>query len=256
MSLQSAGPVVPAAVAICVLLAGALVARILSRWASWEPAGPIALIAAAPVLPSVPLVASLSAEDLLPLLGLGMLIWRQPVPSIASDRILRWILVGVAIATAARIATAFVNGDVLGGNLNMLAQAIGRPIVLVGIAGYVAIAAPERFRHRAVAASVAAVGTFEAAFGLLGFLVRLPGGAGLEAARQLTSLYGVCPGRITGTLGLSANHLGALFVLSVPVTLGLAVSDAGWRRWAWAAAAAIQAAALVLTFTRSSILLA
>ena len=255
MPLQSAGPVVVAALAIGVLLAGALAARILSEWVDWGPAGPIALIAAAPLLPHVPLAQSLSADDLLPLLGLGLLVRSQPVPRLTGSRTLRWLLAAVAVATVARVGTALVNGDGLDGTFNMLAQAIGRPVVLIGIACYVAVAAPERLRHRFVAISVAAVGTFEATFGLLAFILRLPSHVGMEAARQATSLYGVCPGRITGTLGLSANHLGAVFVLSVPVTLGLAVTRAGWRRWAWAAAAAVQCAALILTFTRSSILI-
>ena len=230
------GAVGAAALALAVLLAGWLVARLLSRLADWEPAGPIALVAAAPLLPRLPLMLGLSADDLLPVLGVALLVWRQPVPRLTSDRLLRWILLGVAVATVARTGTALVNGGGLEGTAKMLAQAIGRPVVLVAIAAYVGVAAPERLRHRFIGVSVAAVGTFEALFGLLGFVFRLPGGAGIEAARQLTSLYGVCPGRITGTMGLSANHIGAVFVLSIPVTLAAAVTASGWRRWAWGAA--------------------
>ena len=256
MSPQAAEAAVSIALALTVVASAAFAARTLSRWAAWDPAGPIALIAGAPVLPHVSLFFSLSLDDLLPLVGLLMLVWRRPVPRLTSDRLLRWLLLAVAVVTIARIATAVVNGGGPDGTLKMLAQAIARPMVLVGIVGYVAFAAPESLRHRWVAVSVAAVGTFEAMFGLLAFLVRLPGGSGIEAARQLTSLYGVCPGRITGSLGLSANHLGAVFVLSVPITLGLAISDSSWRRWAWMVAAAAQSAALILTFTRSSIVIA
>ena len=221
----------------------------------WRTASGIALIAAAPVLPHIPIALGLSIDDLLPLLGLGLLVWRQPVPRLTSDRLLRFILAAIAVALLARTATALVNGGSLEGTLKMLTQAIARPIVLVGIAAYVAVTASPDVRQRLVAVSITAVGTFEAAFGLVGFLVRLPNDLGIEATRKLTSLYGVCPGRITGTLGLSSNHVGAIFVLSLPVSLGVAVTSAGWRRWAWAAASALQAAALVLTFTRSSILL-
>jgi O-antigen ligase len=224
-------------------------------WAGWRPPSGIALIAAAPVLPHIPLALGLSIDDLLPLLGLGLLVWRQPLPRLTSDRLLRFILAAIAVALLARTATAMVNGGGLEGTLKMLAQAIARPVVLVGIAAYVAVTAPPPVRQRLAAVSVAAVGTFVAAFGLVGFLVRLPNDFGIEATRKLTSLYGVCPGRITGTLGLSSNHVGAIFVLSLPISLGVAVSSTGWRRWAWAAASALQAAALVMTFTRSSILL-
>jgi O-antigen ligase len=241
---------------IGVVAAGAIAAWGISRRIGWSAAGPLALIASAPLVPHVSLVLSLSADDLLPLLGLGVLIWRQPAPRPTTDRLLRWILIAVGIATVARIATALVNGDGAQGTLNMLAQATARPLVLVAVVSYVAIAVHHRTGQRYLATAVAAVGTFEAAFGLLAFLVRLPSAAGLEPSRPLTSLYGVCPGRITGTLGLSANHLGAIFVLSVPITIGLAASARSWQRWAWAAAASLQCAALVLTFTRSSILLA
>jgi O-antigen ligase len=248
-------PIVSSVGGLVALMAGFVAARFISRWAAWEPAGPIALIAAAPVVPRIPILFSLSSDDLLPLLGIALLIWRMPVPRLPKDRILLGLLVAAAITTLARIASALVNGGGLEGTVVMVVQAIARPLVLVAIAGYVAVATPEANRHRAVALAIASVGTFEAAFGLFAFVVPLPGHAGLEAARQLTSLYDVCPGRISGTLGLSPNHLGAVFVLSIPFTLGLAVLHSDWRRWAWAFGAAVQGAALALTFTRSSILL-
>jgi len=64
-----------------------------------------------------------------------------------------------------------------------------------------------------------------------------------------------CGLRITGTLGLSANHIGAVFVVTLPVTIGMAISENGRRQWLWGAAAALQATALYLTFTRASIVL-
>jgi O-antigen ligase len=56
-------------------------------------------------------------------------------------------------------------------------------------------------------------------------------------------------------MGLSPNHLGAVFVVTLPMTIGQAMSRSGWQRRAWTVAAVLQVAALVLTFTRSSILM-
>ncbi|MBA3688263.1 MAG: O-antigen ligase family protein [Chloroflexi bacterium] len=241
--------------AIVLLVAAGLLARLISRRAGWEPAGPIALIAAVPFVPYVPLISGLSLDDLLPIVGLAMLAWRSPVPRITTDTLLRVILLAVAVTILARVLSALVNGGEVAGTLSMLAKAVARPVLLVGIAGYTAMAIPEEMRRRFVALAIASVGTFEAAFGLIAFAVPLPGGVGIEAARRLTSLYGVCPGRIAGTMGLSPNHLGAVFVVTLPMTIGQAMSRTGWQRWAWTVAAVLQVVALVLTFTRSSILL-
>jgi O-antigen ligase len=241
--------------AVLLVLGAAFVARFLSRRTGWEPAGPVALIAAVPFVPFVPLISGLSLDDLLPIVGLVMLAWRARAPRLTTDPILRVVLLAIAVTVLARVVSALVNGGDVGGTFSMLAKAVARPVLLVGIAAYVAFALPEDLRRRFVALAIAAVGTLEAAFGLIAFAVPLPGGVGIEAARRLTSLYGVCPGRIAGTLGLSPNHLGAVFVVTLPVTIGQALSRAGWQRWAWTAAAVLQVAALVLTFTRSSILL-
>lgn len=238
-----------------VLVCAGFGARLVSRWAAWRPAGPIALIAAAPLIPRIPIVASLSSDDLLALLGLALLVRSTPVPRLTRDWLSQGLLLMVVIATVARVASAIANGNGPEDTLLMLIQAVGRPIVLIGIVGYVAAAAPEGHRHSLVAMAVASIGTFEAAFGLVAFTIPLPGDAGMQAARELTSMYGLCRGGISGTLGLSPNHLGAVFVLSIPLTLGLAVRQLGWRRLPWTLAASAQAAALALTFTRSSILL-
>lgn len=241
--------------ALALLAAAVLSARLISRLTTWEPAGPIALIAAAPMVPRIPLVASLTSDDLLPLVGLGLLAWRMPFPRLTADRWLRAVLLAVVVVTVARVASAIANGGGPEGTFLMLMQAVARPAVLLGIAAYAAATVPEDRRHRAVIVAIAAVGTYEAAFGLLAFMVPLPGDAGLQAAREFTSVYGVCRGLISGTLGLSANHLGAVFVLSLPLTVALAVAQRGWSRWGWVLAASGQSAALLLTFTRSSILL-
>jgi len=253
--LTNAPPLLLDAIGLAVLVAAAVAARYVSRWAGWAPAGPIALIAAAPLVPRLPLLFSLTLDDLAPLLGLGLLLLQLPVPRLTNDRLLRVVLVAVILATMARIASALVNGDGVEGSLIMLVKGIARPALLVGIVAYAAIAMPAELRRRVASASIAAVGTLEAAFGLLAFAVPLPGGAGIEAARRLTTLYGTCPGRISGTLGLSPNHVGAVFVICLPLTVAQAVRSEGRARWAWAAAGALQLAALILTFTRSSIIL-
>jgi O-antigen ligase len=248
--------------AVLVVLAAALVvgavlaARQVSRRLTWNPAGPIALIAAAPLLPHVGVIASVSFDDLLPLVGLGMLAWSLPVPRLSRDPLVRGLLVAVLVAFAARVASAVANGGGLEGTVLMLGQAVARPVVLLGLAAYVAASEPTERRQRFAMVAIASVGTFEALFGLIAFVVPLPGGIGLQAAREMTSVYGVCRGLINGTLGLSSNHLGAVFVLSLPLTVALAVRGPGWARWGWLLAASAQAAALVLTFTRSSIYIA
>ena len=249
------GRLVLGAWAAAVLAAGFLGARIISRLADWAPAGPIALIAAAPLVPRIHLIASLTADDLLPLLGLGLLVLRTPFPGLTSDRWARAALVAVAIATTARIASAVANGGGLEGTFLILVQAVARPVVLLGIVIYTAATLPEDRRHRAIVVAIAAVGTYEAIFGLIAFTLGLPGNAGLQPARAYTSVLNVCPGIITGTLGLSSNHMGAVFVLSAPLTVALAVKGHGSARWLWLVGGSAQMAALLLTFTRSSMLL-
>lgn len=248
--------IVPAMIGMAAVVLAIPVARLISAAADWAPAGPIALIAASPLMPHVPVVASLSLDDLLPLVGGALLVAQLPVPTVTGNRLLRFVLVAILVATLARVASAFANAGSLEGTFVTLIQAIGRPAILVALAAYVAIAGPAEQRYRFVAVAIALVGTFEAAFGLLAFAVPLPGGIGMQVAGPVESVYGVCPGRITGTLGLSPNHVGAVFVLSMPITLGLAVKLSGWRGWLWGAAGAAQGAALLLTFTRASILVA
>lgn len=250
-----AGRVVLGAWAAAVLAAGFLGARIISRLTDWAPAGPIALIAAAPLVPRIHLIASLTADDLLPLLGLGLLVLRTPFPGLTSDRWARAALLAVAVATIARIASAVANGGDLEGTFLILVQAVARPVVLLGIVIYTAATLPEDRRHRAVVVAIAAVGTYEAIFGLIAFTLGLPGDAGLQPARAHTSVLNVCPAIITGTLNLSANHMGAVFVLSAPLTVALAVKEHGPARWLWLLGGSAQMAALLLTFTRSSTLL-
>jgi hypothetical protein len=246
----------PVLIAVATVALAIPAARLISAAAEWAPAGPIALIAASPLMPHVTVIASLSLDDLLPIVGGGLLVLQLPVPKLTDSRLLRFVLAAILVATLARVASAFVDAGSVQGVFLTLIQAVGRPAILVALAAYVAIAAPAERRYRFVAVAIALVGTFEALFGLLAFAVPLPGGIGMQAAKPLESLYGVCRGRISGTLGLSPNHIGAVFVLTMPLTLGLAMKSPRWRRWLWVAAGAAQGAAIILTFTRSSILIA
>ena len=229
--LNDLSPIGLVAIGAIVLVAAVLLATGISRWTDWRPAGPIALIAAAPLVPRIPLLFSLSLDDLTPLVGLGMLTLQLPLPRFTGDRILRVVAAAVAVATLARIGSAVVNGGDVDGSIVMLVKAIARPALLVGIVVYAAIAMPASLRRNFVAYVVAVVGTIEAVFGLVAFAFPLPGGAGIEAARRLTTLYGVCPGRISGTLALSPNHVGVVFVVTLAFTVGLAVTHRGWQRW-------------------------
>lgn len=246
----------PALIALASVALAVPIARLISAAVEWAPAGPIALIAAAPLLPHVNLVASVSLDDLLPVVGGVLLAMQLPVPGATGGRLLRFVLAAIVVATVARVVSAFANAESLEGSLAMLIQAIGRPAILVALAAYVAIAGPAERRYRFVAVAIALVGTFEAAFGLLAFVIPLPGGIGMQLAEPVAGVVQICRGRITGTLGLSPNHIGAVFVLTMPITLGLAMKSSGWREGLWAAAGVTQGVAVLLTFTRSSILIA
>ena len=246
----------PALIAIATVALAIPVARLISATVAWGPAGPIGLIAASPLVPHVTVFASLSLDDLLPIVGAVLLVVQLPLPKVTGSRLLRFMLAAILAATVARVASAFVDPGSLEGVFLSLLQAIARPAMLVALAAYVAIAGPAEQRYRFVAVAIALVGTFEALFGLLAFVVPLPGGIGMQVAKPLESMYGICRGRITGTLGLSPNHMGAVFVLTLPITLGLGMRSPRWTGWLWVAAGAAQGAAIVLTFTRSSILVA
>lgn len=242
-------------IAIGILLVAFLAARQISAVARWRRAGPIALLAAAPLIPNIRLGLHLSGDDLLPLAGLAILIWQGPLPAWTRSRLFRIALVSLLIATVARVASAIANGTDVPDSIGMMIEAVVRPALLVGIAAYVATAQPATMRRNLVAKAVAIVGTFEGAFGLVAYTLPLPDHIGLQPIAAWKESLGGCGARITGTLGLSPNHIGALFIVTIPVTIALAINQQGWRRWMWTAAAAAQWAALILTFTRTSIIL-
>ena len=243
----------PIILAAGILAAGLAGAWLISRASRWSAAGPMALIVAAPLVPHIEVASRLSTDDLLPLLGLGLLIVTTPRLGMTRSILLRAGLVAVAVATLARIATTIAHEPTVIDAVLTLTAAVVRPIVLVITVVYVAAVLRQADRRRWAAGAVAALGTFEALFSLAAFVIPLPG-IGVRLRLPYEHLAG-CDFRITGTLGLSANHIGAVFVVTLPMTIGMAISESGRRRWLWAAAAGLQGTALFLTFTRASILL-
>jgi O-antigen ligase len=253
--MADTSPVVAAVAILGVCVAGWVAARVISAWTDWRPAGPIALLLAAPILPHVPIGAHLSLDDLLPVVGLALLVWFRPQLLITRNTLLR---TGIAVLVALiviRSISSIANGETLVGVVTMMAEAVGRPAFFLLVVILVAAAGPADVRRLFVARGLSVVGTFEALFGLGAFVLPYPMHAGVQSIRLLENL-GTCTQRITGTLGLSPNHMGAVFVLTIPVTLGMATRNVGWPRVMWVAATVAQGAALILTFTRTSFVLA
>ena len=243
-----------AGLAAGVLLLGTVAAWAISRQVGWRPAGPIALFIAAPLVPNLDLLGPLSTDDLLPILGLGILATYVSRPVLTRDRLLRMGIAALGLAMLARFATAIVHANDVVGLLPALSVALLRPAFLIAVAVSVAMTVPAARRMRLVAAGLAILGTFEAIFTLVAYLVPTPG-IGIRSLRQFENLAG-CDYRITGTLGLSPNHIGAVFVVTIPFAIGLAIAAEGRRKWLWIAAASLQGTALFMTFTRASIGLA
>ena len=245
----------PIGLILAIAAIGVAAAIAVSARLGWRAAGPLALIIAAPLVPNVDLAGPVSTDDVLPILGLGLLVgFTTPRLALTSNRLLLVALLAVALAIAARIVSTLANADQLPSVLGTLGVAVLRPGFLVAVAAASAMLLPRDRRNQIVSAGLGALGTFEAAFSLTAFLVPLPG-LGIRPARMFETLAG-CDYRITGTLGLSPNHIGAVFVLTLPFTLALAIAARGRTRWLWVAGAILQVAAVYFTFTRASIALA
>ena len=249
----------PARLVLLVVIAVVATAASLriSNLARWPPAGPLALLAATPFVPSLPVAYGISTDDVVPAVGtiLCLLVvdWgrlRRSTWPVA-------LVAGMALMAAAGLIASVANAATPSDAITMVLKSVGRLVFLGMIATVVSLTVPEHRRRVFVACSVVIVATAEAAFGLIAWLIPLPDGAGLEASRQMTSLLGVVPGRIAGTTGLSPNFLGALFVLSLPLAVALAVRSLDRRfRVLWWAAVGLQLLALTLTFTRTSLVIA
>jgi len=249
-------PLELAGLTLLIVVLGAVSGWWLGRRTSWAPAAGLALLAATPLVPHVPVVGGLSLDDILPLLGIAFLAVAVDLRRLFTAR-LPWLLVaGLVILILAGIVSSLTNADSPGEAITMLLRSPGRYAYLAVIALLVALAEPIERRRLFVAKAIALLGTAEAAFGLAAFFLPL-GGLGLEPTRKFSVLYFEVPGRIAGTLGISPNFLGAIFILTIVLTAGLATDAVERReRLAWWAAVLVQALALTLTFTRASLALA
>ena len=246
-------------VAALVAALGDEAARQTSRRVGVLAAGPILLIVASPLVPNRSIVLGFSLDDVLPLLGLGLMLplipWRRirevswgPAPAPVL------MLVGIVLMILAGVISAVLVGGGAADILRLSVRGSGRLLFLAAVVVCVAILCSTGRARLASAWMVVAVGTFEAVFGLVAYLIGLPGGAGLEGVRPSSILFGEVPGRIAGTIGISANFAAAILMMSTLVTAGLALGPVTRRtRLILLIAVGLQLAAIALTYTRVSL---
>jgi O-antigen ligase len=262
-------PIWLTALAAVLLTAAALcIAIVASAKADWRPAGGLLLLAVSPTVPHVPVTFGLSLDDILPLvavvlLALGVLRDRAAVRD-------AWRLIGSktvrGLAVLAAEAIVFVVGAAAFSSVanasgpadafRLFARSGVRYLLMAVIVVLAVLANPPRRRMALLTHAIALVGAAEATFGVIAYVLPLPGRMGLELARKNSVLYENVPGRVAGTIGLSPDFLGALFLFTVPLTVALALESGSRRdRVFWWAAAGVQALALGLTFARVSLVL-
>jgi O-antigen ligase len=246
------------AVAGVAALAGAafLVAGWVSKLAGWEPAGPLTLLAAVPLVPFVPLARGLSLDDVLPVTGL-LLLGRATGWRPEAGWPFRLLLgLGLGCALLAALVSALANATSPLEAVELAVRGAGRLAFLAAIAVTVAAIRPNWRKRELFARALAVAGAVEAAVGLVAYGLALPPGIGLESTRKHSVLHHQVPGRISGTLALAADHLGAVFLLTIPLAAALAMQSRQRRSQAiWWSAVLIQFLALLLTYTRSSLAL-
>jgi hypothetical protein len=231
------------------------------RLRAWPPSLGLLVAVFTVVPPHETIALGVGADDLLLVIGLVLLLpsafrngWQVgPVP------IGRWLLVGAGLLMAGMTISAFVNEESLVGTLALLIRGPGRVLLYVLVVLAVLVQRPFGETRWVVSRALAGVGVFEALVSIWAYFIGFPGGFGLEETRGNTSLLGEIPGRVNGTLALSPNFLGALLVLAVPLTLGIALDAARRSRRLgalWSIAVVLQLIALVLTYTRSSLAVA
>ncbi len=261
--LQTA-PLVGIAAVVTVL--GLLAAWWIGRRLDWPAAGPMALIAATPFIPNYSIALGFSLDDVLPLLGTILLVrllpWRRPRAALRPRAWAGWTpspsvaiaLAGLLIIVVAGLISAIVNAASVGDVIRLALRGSGRMLFLLAIVVSLAVHGSTPRSRLFGARAIAVVGTLESIFGLVAYEIGLPLRAGLESTRDSSVLNGHIPGRIAGTLGISPNFTGAVLLLSIMVTAGLASQATGRRErlLAWAAMV-VQLAALALTFSRVSL---
>lgn len=154
------------------------------------------------------------------------------------------------IALCSAIANGLVPNDFLAGPTRWIETSL-----IIGLAFILGSDRDLRSMFLRVAVLAAAV---DALFGLGAWIVGYTGPyyLGIQNFESYQVLYGVFPGRITGTLGLPSNGSGALFSLMLPIAAGYALGAKDRAsRWRWLAVTALFAVALVLTFSRVPLVL-
>jgi len=121
---------------VAIAVAAVVVSRWISRRAGWGPAGPLALIAATPLVPSLPIGYGLSTDDVLPAIGvvLGLMVvdWR----SAGRAGWPRLLLVGAALMAAAGLIASVANADGAQQAVVMALKSTGQLVflALIGVA--------------------------------------------------------------------------------------------------------------------------
>lgn len=229
----------------------------MSRWLV------LILLVAAIFPPFIPLAGPLSADDLLPLIALGVAAVPVLRAKVALPRDVTYVAF-VLLLTVAAVSSA-ANAHGLGELGRMLGRSTFRmAFYLTLIVAVRVLYAGEGWPRRA-AVAVAGAATVEALFCLASYVLRYTGpyGVGVVEFAWWSVLKGEI--RVQGTFGgakgefdalsVSANFLAAYMVLTIPLTAGLALG-AKARRWKIAGllASLAQAATLYLTFTRAALL--
>ena len=256
---QAVDLMVPLIAALVIAAVAMATGMIVGHLAGWRPAGPLAVIAATPLVPRVPIAVGFSLDDVLPVVGVALLLMMVPLRAWPPRRLhaarigVLLAVVGVGLLVIAGVVSSWLNAASPEDGLRLLLRSSGRFAFLVLIAWLVAQAVRGRVSgHMVAARGLAVVGVAEAAFGLFAFLVPLPDRIGLAGTRPWSVLFGEVPGRISGTLGLSPNFTGTVLMLSVLVTVGLAARPVTrFERAVWLGAALLQLTALALTFSRA-----
>lgn len=235
------------------LVSAFLIFRLVPQLRAWPPSFGLMVAVLTVVPPHQTIAVGIGADDLLLLVGLGLLLPTLRWQSIREMPYGRWLAVGSGLLISGMTVSAFVNSEGIGETASLLIRGPGRVVLYVVAVLVVFGQLPHEKARALVVRGLAVVGTLESVIGLVAYSVPLPGGFGLEEARGNTTLLGEVPGRITGTLDLSSNFLGALLTLAIPVTLGLLIDARGRMRIGWGLAGLAQLLTLVLTFTRSSL---
>jgi hypothetical protein len=257
--IQPASILVLLGLAALIAAAADEVSRQVGRRTGWIAAGPFLLVAATPLVPNEPVLFGFSLDDVLPVFGLTMML---PLLPWGRLRAIHWspnlgtkvVLAGVGAMIMAAIISAILNSTGPADLPRLAVRGAGRLAFLASIVASLAILGSTERSRLFSARAIAGVGIFEALFGLVAYFVGLPMRAGLEAVRSTSVLFGEVPGRISGTIGNSPNFTGAILMMSILVTAGLALRSPGSRsRWWWWVAVVVQMGALTLTYTRVSL---